>query len=343
MKFALITADKSHKVRFNLNGEKDDVTSFMQWVSVLDGIHLSFDMLREEDNSYLKDFDVVMMSGHLNFISDIIRIANFLKDSNAISMFYPEGSAQLYDNSINGYHREYYEAWAACDIVSIAEEDKVEYYRSFVSKETVVRFIHVPMTPEMSESVFFIPEHMKIRNMTVVYGDNNPNHPMIALSCANRLKMNVVGFDLRNNDFSSVFPKLKIQHISKLGQYPFMRVLGRSFVNFYPTEWIGTARQQISCACVGTPCIGNRDSHTQQRLWPDLGVNIYDVKKMENLALRLMTDGGFYRDAVTRAMTEIPFYNYENTMQRFISAVEEAIRIKNERKATVFVTKEILA
>ncbi len=331
MKFALVTADPSHKKTFVLNPETSDATGFMQWVSVWRGIHLSYENLRQEDKSYLKDFDVVMMSGHLNYIQDIIDIAKFLKDSNTVTMFYPEGGTQLYDNSVNGYHHEYYEAWNACDILSIVEEDKAAYYRKFVTDETIIRFIHVPITMEMSSSLFFTTMKEKEPETMVVYGDNNPNHPMIAIAIANYLEYSVAGVELRDKDFSKTFPNLKIRHYPKLGQFPYLRLLQRSFLNCYPTEWIGSARQQIACAVVGTPCIGNQDSHTQQRLFPQLGTYIYDVEHMIALARRLEGDPKFYEEVSRHAREGLEFYDMGHTLRRFVDAVGAARDRKSQR------------
>ncbi len=342
MKFALITADTSHKTSFRMNPESDDATSFMQWVYLLGGVHLSFEALRKEDNEYLKDFDVVMMSGHLNYIEDISRIANFLKDSPAISMFYPEGSAQLYDNSVNGFHAAYFEAMRACDILSIAEEDKQSYYESLVTEKTLVRFIHVPMTLEMSGSVFYVSRAKK-NNSIIVYGDNNPNHPVIALAAIEELSkrqvrdFDVIGVETRNAPFDKVFTNLKIQHHGKQGQYPFLRALGNTIVSFYPTEWIGTARHQISCAVVGTPCIGNRDSHTQMRLFPKLATGIYEVGKMADLASQLITSKNFYEEVTEYALNAVRYYDFGTTANRFFSAVMAAKKKFKNDKAEVMV------
>ena len=331
MKFALITADPSHKNSFVINPESGDATGFMQWVGIWRGIHLSYTALLEEDKNYLKDFDVVMMSGHLNHIQDIIDIAKFLKDSNTITMFYPEGGTQLYDNSVNGYHHEYYEAWNACDILSIVEEDKTAYYRKFVTDETLVKFIHVPITMEMSSSLFFTTRKEKEPQTMVVYGDNNPNHPMIAMAIANHLGYSVAGVELRDKDFSRTFPNLKIRHYPKLGQFPYLRLLQRSFLNCYPTEWIGSARQQIACAVVGTPCIGSRDSHTQQRLFPKLGTYIYDVEAQIALAWELEHNLKFYEDVARYAREGLEFYDMGHTLRRFVDAVSIAQERKSQR------------
>lgn len=333
MKFALLTADPSHGVRFWINPETGDGTAFTNWLHVMQGFHFSYDKIKEEGYTFLKDFDVVMMSGHPGHVVLLTEIAHFLKGTNAVSMYYPEGSLQLYDNSINGFHKEYYEAWNACDIISSAEEDKLSYYESFLRQgsKTLVRFIHVPMREEMERGMFFVPLAHKRKHSTLVYGDNNPNHPLVALACANKLSLRVDGVDIdrgKKEAIQALFPGLQIASYPKLALYPFLRLLGRTHVNFYPTEWIGTARQQIACAVAGTPCIGNHDSHTQRRLFPDLGCDIYDVQKMIELAHKLMSDTSFYEYVQNYAFKAAAFYGLEATKARFFDAVEGARKIK---------------
>ena len=334
MKFAIISADGTHKKGFTINPEQGDATSFFNWIDVLGGVHLSFLALREEDNSYLKDFDVIMMSGHLNHLTDIIRIAEYLKDSKTITMFYPEGSAQLYDNSINGFHREFYDAWNACDILSIAEEDKIGYYKAFIRSETIVRFVHVPLRHEMEMGDFMRPWSQKKKEVAIVYGDNNPNHPMIAMACAKMAGMDAVLVDSdrgKLRDIMSVFPSMRFASTTKLAQYPFLRVLSEAGISFYPTEWIGTARHQISCAVTGTICIGNHDSHTQRRLYPDwLSFDIYDVDGMVSAAKRIMASEMEYDSVSETAFEKVQFYNLKNTMKRFTSAIHDAKNVKHK-------------
>ena len=331
MKFAIISADPSHGLNFWINPETGDATSFMNWLHIWNGFH--FNYLKLRDNfSFLKDFDVVMMSGHPYHFNDIKTIADYLKNHKTVTMFYPEGSAQLYESSINNFHMEVYDAMNACDILSIVEEDKRAYYESFIHSETIVRFIHVPMRQEMMAGVFRIPRMHKHHNLTLVYGDNNPNHPLIAYACAKRLKMDVIAFESdrgKKDLLGKMFPELNMLFFEKAGQYPFLRNLGRVMLHFYPTEWIGTARQQISCAVTGTPCIGNHDSHTQRRLFPEIGFDIYDMDKMCEAADRLLRDERFYQGIVERAWQAVEFYDLPHTQARFVAAFEDALRIKN--------------
>ena len=341
MKFAIISADSCHKAGFKIDCMQGDCTSFLNWIDVFSGVHLSYDKLREEsDISYLKDFDVIMFSGNLHYITDIIRIAEMLKSEDTITIYYPEGSTQLYDNSINGFHKEYYDAWNACDILSSAEEDKIDYYESFVSSDTIVRFIHVPMREELFIPDMFISKEKKER-FTVVYGDNNPNHPLTAMACAYRMNMTITPVCISHDHLKSIraiMPGIDLSiGYPKLAQKYFFSLLGRSMIHFYPTEWIGTARQQVACAIVGTPCIGNKDSHTQKRLFPKLGAYIYDLKAMIEIAKELESNETFYRETADYAHREAWFYSLKNTMTRFMSAVESAKKIKARRRGAVLV------
>ena len=337
MKFALISQDSAHGERFWINPEKGDATSFMNWVDVLQGFHFSFEKLRA-DMSMLKNFDLVMMSGNPHNLKDITNIAKFLKDTKTVSMFWPEGSTQLYDGSINHFAPEIYEAWNACDILSIAEEDKRSYYEAFVTPETSVNFIHVPMRQDMQDGVFFIPREHKDNTAGLVYGDNNPNHPLVAMAAMSKLNMQVIGIDIdrgKLRDIKEMFPGTKIHSYTKLAMNPFLRIMGRCYLHIYPTEWIGTAREQISCAVTGTPCIGNRDSHTQQRLFPRLGVKIYDVRSIVSLGRELQKSESFYKEVMSYALQESKFYSLKNTVARMFSAYEQALAMKSMKVVVV--------
>lgn len=338
MKFALISTHGIHKARVKLDCNEGDCTSFINWLDVWSGFHFNYSELRKEDISYLKDFDVVMMSGHLNHIVDIINIANYLKDSNAVSMFYPEGSVQLYDNSIRGFHREYYDAWKACDIISMAEEDKTSYYKSFVGPDTVVKFIHVPITRDMEAGEWLVNRNSK-RAVSLVYGDNNPNHPLVAIAASKRAGLEVVAVECGDEsvikNICEVTGYSNMLQTGKMSQNLFLRNLANTILHFYPTEWIGTSREIISCAAVGTPCIGSDQSHTQRRLFPELACNIYDVDRMAELASKLLSDKDYYQLIVNRAFERMQFYNLSNTKKRFTDAWEEAKEKKLAKQGVV--------
>ena len=208
-----------------------------------------------------------------------------------------------------------------------------------MTSDTIVSFIHVPLRAEMEAGKFMVPRTEKSYNTSIVYGDNNPNHPLIAIASAAKLGMDVILVDADRGkiaDISNLFPKTIFRSTTKLSQYAYLRLLGRSGVHFYPTEWIGTARENISCAITGTPCIGSRESHTQRRLFPDwLAFSPYDVQGMTEAAKRILSNEHQYEEVTKNAFNLAQFYNLENTKHRFSRAVERAQSAKQSRKAVM--------
>jgi hypothetical protein len=50
----------------------------------------------------------------------------------------------------------------------------------------------------------------------------------------------------------------------------------------------------LNCAYLGIPCIGYKGLDTQETLHPDLSVNIGDIEKANELAIKLRDDEQFY-------------------------------------------------
>lgn len=63
-------------------------------------------------------------------------------------------------------------------------------------------------------------------------------------------------------------------------------------VNLMPTVAAGTF--SMNCAYFGIPCIGNEKVDTQQRLFPELCVDVNDVHMARHLAIQLRNDLHFY-------------------------------------------------
>ncbi len=321
-KFALVTADPANSVKLSWNYDRDDCTGFMSWLTIWDGVLYSFEAMKK-DFSILYEYDCVMFSGHPSYLTEIDTISTALKGK-VVTMFLPEGDISQYDLlGINSFNTEIYKSWNAVDIIASMEEDKTAYYSLFT--DSLIRFIHVPIDENMSNGKFKVPMEQKSQNI-LVYGDNNPNCPMTAIAIAKRINRPLVTICIEPQKVLQIkdFFNVNVEYIgSKLGQYPYLRILGRCYLNIYPTRWIGSSRQSIACAIVGTPCIGSDRSHTQRRLFPKLACDIYDVDKMTDLSLKLYRDKDFYNEVVNYAWEHLPFYNTENTKKRFMDAYTE--------------------
>ena len=324
--FALVTADSANSVTFTMNGERDDCTGFMNWLSIWKGVLYSYEAMKQ-DCSVLEQYKAVMFSGHPAYFESLIAIANKLKGK-VVTMFLPEGDISQYDMyGINSFSDVPYKAMNSVDVICSMEEDKIPYYSAISNTPAV--FVHVPIDDRMASGEFRFPIEKKSKHI-LVYADNNPNCPVTVFGLARRLKMPLKTVCIPEQKLESVkqtFDLVIDGAYGKLGQYPFLRLLGSCLLNVYPTRWIGSSRQSISCAIAGTPCIGSDRSHTQRRLFPDLAVDIYDVQGMAQLIYNLSVDIHLYQYICNKAWSGVQFYNLENTKKRFL----EAYRIGKER------------
>ena len=319
-KFALVTADTRNSCTIKFNGNVSDCTSFMSWQHIWNGAHFSYDAMAK-DSSPLLDFKVVMFSGNPGYFTQLYNILNRLNNK-VLAIFLPEGDISLYDEKgIISFNKIIYDIWNKINVIFSMEEDKIPYYNLLTKTPAV--FVHVPIDATMDSGIFRCDVENKKEHI-LVYGDNNPNCPITVYGIAGRLQkpLSAVCIDkFKTADLDMLFGTNTIGNFPKVGQYVYLQILGKSYVHFYPTRWIGSAREQISCAVVGTPCVGSDRSHTQRRLFPKLACDIYDINRMVILGKHLYEDLDFYKEIVDYAWKEVHFYNMENTKKRFLDAV----------------------
>ena len=75
-----------------------------------------------------------------------------------------------------------------------------------------------------------------------------------------------------------------------------------------------SGRVSAEFAGVGVPLIGNKNNDLQQRCWPDLSIDPFDIDSAIELATRLLEDDAFYDQCVQRASETVQeLQNYEET------------------------------
>jgi len=81
-------------------------------------------------------------------------------------------------------------------------------------------------------------------------------------------------------------------------------------VNLMPTVAAGTF--SLNCAYWGIPCIGNENVDTQRILHPSLSVDVHDVYKARQLAIKLVQDPEFYVECSAHAINMLHKSKYMN-------------------------------
>jgi len=269
--------------------------------------------------SELDKYDLVFLTGHTGYLPNCKFIA---ENTKAKTIWFPEGDVSLYNDRFN--FDAYIGSWDACSMIGIVEEDKIPFYQALTKSK--VFFMHVPIQEDLINGLFYKDLSQK-NNDILIYGDNNPNNPVVAFAVAKLLNKPIsttvipeeaINFIKNRYNISVSRASGKISQIEYLANW-----VSNSRVMLYPTRWIGTARQNISGAMCGTPVVGNRDSHTQKRLFPKLGTYIYDIEGMCELVNRLYEDPVFYKENVDYAREAVKFYSEENALNRLLQAYEE--------------------
>lgn len=316
IKFALVTAESTCFSVAEKTVIMGDFWNMYYWLNVFKGDHISYHYA-SSNKGCLDKYDVVMFSGHNAHFNKLSSILDWYK---GISIFFPEGDISLYHDS--GIIEDAYRLMSRCSITGIVEEDKVSFYKTAVKSH--VAFLHVPVPGRLIEGFYFGKWEHK-NNDILVYGDNNPNNSLIPLLVARKMKkpVSITAMSDSNVEFAKSYLGVDVRRLEKkvdqcdyLGEW--VKV---SKLIIYPTRWIGTSRQMISGAICGTPVIGTRDSHTQQRLFPALAVKNYDIDIMCELADKLYNDKEYYERVVKYAFNEVKFYSQENAKQRLYDAL----------------------
>ena len=317
-KMALVTADTRDGF---ITTPMGDHWNMYYWANVLQAYHLSYETLRANP-SRLDEFDWAICSGHPQYLETLLEVA---EQSKCRIAFFPEGDVSLYHDRVRcaGAEQFIYRIWNSVDFVAVVEEDKIPFYELFT--HVPVKFIHVPVPKRLVRGDYFVGVQGKSRDL-LIYGDNNPNNPHIAFGVARRLRLpvSVTAVPITDVEFYGRYFGVSIARASeKTDQDDYLRHwMGPSRVCIYPTNWIGTSRQVIAGAACGTPVVGNRDSHVMKRLFPELGVYNYDVRRIIELVTKLYADDEYYRSIVERSRSALEFYSEKNALGRLLLAME---------------------
>jgi hypothetical protein len=99
-----------------------------------------------------------------------------------------------------------------------------------------------------------------------------------------------------------------LQHLPRLEWIDWMKELSKFkyAVHLMPTVAAGTF--SLNCAYFGIPCIGNRLVDTQRVCFPELSVDVQNVRHARELAIRLKEDSSFYEVCSNRAKEMAKWY-----------------------------------
>lgn len=75
---------------------------------------------------------------------------------------------------------------------------------------------------------------------------------------------------------------------TQCGWYEWLEQLSKVYIYLHPMPAASAGRDTIACAALGIPVVGNKHLDAQMHLFPELAVDPYDSRKMEELVTELL-------------------------------------------------------
>ena len=112
------------------------------------------------------------------------------------------------------------------------------------------------------------------------------------------------------------FPNLK--HLPYMQWTQWIHTLSQFNVGIHLMRTHAAGTFALNCAYLGIPCIGYKGLDTQQTLHPSLTVDVGDIEKANELAIRLRNDVEFYNNCSfnSKELYQI-YYSEEKWLQNW--------------------------
>lgn len=116
--------------------------------------------------------------------------------------------------------------------------------------------------------------------------------------------------DGRDEGMAAMFGLRMAQYIPSIDWKSWADELSCHWCYLHPMPGTAAGRDQIACAVIGLPIIGNRKSTAQDVLWPDLAVDPEDIEHHLALLKRL-EDQAFYSRVVDGAKARVHLFGLD--------------------------------
>ena len=109
-----------------------------------------------------------------------------------------------------------------------------------------------------------------------------------------------------------------------------------SKIVYDPFTFHSYSRATVDTAAMGVPVVGSNRTQSMNVCYPHTLVDPFDVTKARNLIRKLLDDEEFYKKVVDTALEKVEFYNHENSKERYLSALADALKIGRKRRVPTF-------
>lgn len=239
-----------------------------------------------------------------------------LKATNKKVFYVQEGPHWLWNDYELPDQIGFYNLLASCDGIFAHNESDVNYYRGLIASVPVY-VMPTLMIDELVDNI--TPTKLE----KVIIGGNFARWygGFESYIVAQEFQVPVWG---QTSHAKRDREEQMVNHLPRVFWTEWMKQLSefKYAVHLMPTVAAGTF--SLNCAYFGIPCIGNEKVDTQRLCHPDLAVDVSDVKKASELALRLRVDNDFYNHC-----SDISKINYKKhyTQELFNSKISSILSV----------------
>jgi hypothetical protein len=295
-----------------VNRNHENMRTEFSWMCALNADHLSFDYIcKNKVPTY--DLAIVILPKKLEII-DTNQILNISKSIGKKLAVMQEGPAWYYQDYKYSDQVNYVNFLNEMDFLLVHNKSDIPYFKGIFKKPTFN--LQSLMIEDVVKNVPRQNNQMPIigGNFCSWYGGidsyfvaQNFNKPIFIPS---------MGRKIENEE---QFPSL--HHLPYMMWNEWIKTLANFNVGIHLMRTHAAGTFALNCAYLGIPCIGYKGLDTQETLHPELSVNIGDIEKANQLAVRLRDNKEFYnycsenaRDNYKIFYTEEIWYNNFNSM-----------------------------
>lgn len=238
-----------------------------------------------------------------NPVSDLLNsgLVGILKESNKKVYYVQEGPHWWYNDYEIADQVNFFNMLADVDIIFTHNQEDVKYYSGLIPGKTV-EVLPTLMIEDLIKELKWSQQEKAIigGNFARWYGGFE------SFVIAQEFRVPLFG---QSSHAKRDAEDQLINHLPRLYWLDWMKTLStfRYAIHLMPTVAAGTF--SLNCSYFGIPCIGNKLVDTQVECQPRLSVDVHDIQKARELAVRLREDKNFY--------TECSFEAKENYRSQF--------------------------
>lgn len=295
------------------------------WMAMLDAFHLPYAEVLNPESSYIGVIDTADLVVFIPSKShpELLQIAYQMKDKNIAIM--QEGPNYLWQDW--GLQHQLLFLGIVKNIAKIVfvhnEKDK-KYFEGLTNKPVVV-LRTVNYVDDFSEAR---KDHSSIERVLVGgtacswYGGMNSQEVARSIVGVKEIIVPKMGRTQTNEPSIMNMLDNRIQYLDYMSLDKFMGVIASSdlVIHLMPTAAAGSL--SLNAAMVGVPCIGNKDDDTQRLLFPDLSIDVTDLKTAKALCKKLNEDKEYYDSVVAKALNTLNEFNIENKRAEYVDKIQ---------------------